>query len=70
MECQWWYNTYPSENMTTEKAILSLVRIPPSLFIIQKGWPFFCHKLKVGVIVIEHGNGPGKGISNVQDVSA
>ena len=52
--------------MTTEKAILSFVCIPPGLLIIQKGWPFFRHKLKVGVIVIEHGNGPGKCVSNVQ----
>lgn len=53
--------------MTAEQAILSSVCIPPSLFIIQKGWPFFCHKLKVRVIVVKLGDGPGRCVSDVYD---
>ena len=51
--------------VTVEQANSSFLHIPPSLFIIQKGWPFFCNKLKVRVIVVKHGNGPGKHVSSV-----
>jgi len=51
--------------MTTEKATFWFFCIPPSFFIIQKGWPFLCHKLKVGVVVVKHGNGTGESVSNV-----
>src|ERR1700760_4301667 len=56
---------YPDKDMATEKAILSLFRIPSSLFIVQKGWPFFCNELEVWVVVVKHGNGPGERVSDV-----
>jgi len=52
--------------VTTEKAILSLSCIPPSFFVIEKGWPFFSHKLEVRIIVVKHGDGPGKDVSSEQ----
>ena len=51
--------------MATEKAIFSLFHIPPSCFVIQKGWPFFCHKLEIRVIVVEHADGPSVGVRDV-----
>jgi len=64
-QMRWWrHRTYTSKDMTTEEAMLCFVGIPPSLLIIQKGWPFFCHELEVGIVLVKHGNCPGRGVSN------